>query len=103
MEHRIKAADGRVLAVQEAGDPGGKPVLAHNGTPNSRQIYAPTAADAAARGIRLISYDRPGYGGSDPLPGRTTGRTSSCRSGTGSGWPRGYRARRPGCSTTTGT
>jgi pimeloyl-ACP methyl ester carboxylesterase len=71
VEHRITAADGRTLAIQEAGDPDGKPVLAHNGTPNSRQIYAPVAADAAARGIRLISYDRPGYGESDPQPGRT--------------------------------
>jgi pimeloyl-ACP methyl ester carboxylesterase len=75
MEHRIKTADGRTLAVQEAGDPDGKPVLAHNGSPNSRQIYPPIAADAAARGIRLISYDRPGYGESDPQPGRTV---SSC-------------------------
>jgi pimeloyl-ACP methyl ester carboxylesterase len=70
-EHRIKTADGRTLAVQEAGDPGGKPVLAHNGTPNTRQLYPPVAADAADRGIRLISYDRPGYGESDPQPGRS--------------------------------
>jgi len=27
--------------------------------------------DAAARGLRLISYDRPGYGGSTAQPGRT--------------------------------
>jgi pimeloyl-ACP methyl ester carboxylesterase len=71
MEHRIKTPDGRTLAVQEGGDPGGKPVLAHNGTPNSRQLYAPHVTDAAARGIRLISYDRPGYGESSPQPGRT--------------------------------
>jgi pimeloyl-ACP methyl ester carboxylesterase len=71
MEHRIKAPDGRTLAVQEDGDPNGKPVLAHNGTPNSRQLYARHVVDAAARGIRLISYDRPGYGESDPQPGRT--------------------------------
>src|ERR1700691_5923478 len=71
MEHRIKTPDGRTLAVQEGGDPDGKPVLAHSGTPNSRQLYAPHVADAAARGIRLISYDRPGYGESDPRPGRT--------------------------------
>jgi len=30
MEHRIKTPDGRTLAVQEDGDPDGKPVLAHN-------------------------------------------------------------------------
>jgi pimeloyl-ACP methyl ester carboxylesterase len=70
MEHRIETPDGRTLAVQEDGDPEGKPVLAHNGTPNSRQLYGPHIADAAARGIRLISYDRPGYGWSSPHPRR---------------------------------
>jgi pimeloyl-ACP methyl ester carboxylesterase len=45
-------------------------VLAHNGTPSSRHLYGPAVADAAARGIRLIGYDRPGYGGSTPQPGR---------------------------------
>ena len=46
-------------------------MLVHNGTPNSRHLYGPAAADAAARGLRLIGYDRPGYGGSTPQPGRT--------------------------------
>jgi pimeloyl-ACP methyl ester carboxylesterase len=41
------------------------------GTPNSRHLYDPNVRDAAARGLRLISYDRPGYGGSTPHPGRT--------------------------------
>jgi pimeloyl-ACP methyl ester carboxylesterase len=41
------------------------------GTPNSRLLYGPNVADAAERGLRLISYDRPGYGGSSPQPGRT--------------------------------
>ncbi len=63
--------DGRVLAVEEAGDPDGRPVLIHGGTPNSRHLYGPHASDAAQRGLRLISYDRPGYGGSSPQPGRT--------------------------------
>jgi pimeloyl-ACP methyl ester carboxylesterase len=40
------------------------------GTPNSRHLYRPSVADAAGRGLRLISYDRPGYGGSTPQPGR---------------------------------
>jgi len=39
--------------------------------PNSRHLYEPNGADAAARGLRLICYDRPGYGGSTPQPGRT--------------------------------
>jgi len=71
MERTIPTVDGRTLAVQENGDPGGIPVLVHGGSPNSRRIYAPVSADAAARGLRLISYDRPGYGGSTPSPGRT--------------------------------
>jgi pimeloyl-ACP methyl ester carboxylesterase len=71
MEQMVRAADGRVLAVSRAGDLGGRPVLVHMGTPNSRHLYAPNVADAAARGLCLISYDRPGYGGSTPSPGRS--------------------------------
>ena len=71
VQRTVRTPDGRTLAVEEAGDPGGWPVLAHMGTPNSRHLYGPNAADAAARGLRLISYDRPGYGGSTPQPGRS--------------------------------
>jgi pimeloyl-ACP methyl ester carboxylesterase len=71
MDRTVTTPDGRTLAVQEGGDPAGLPVLVHMGTPNSRHLYGPNAADAAARGLRLIGYDRPGYGGSDPHPGRT--------------------------------
>jgi pimeloyl-ACP methyl ester carboxylesterase len=67
----IAGPDGRALRVLEDGDPGGVPVLAHHGTPGAGLIYAPWAQDAAARGIRLISYHRPGYGESDRDPGRT--------------------------------
>jgi len=70
-ERTVPTPDGRTLAVEEAGDPAGQPVLVHDGMPNSRHIFAPVAADAAARGLRLISYDRPGYGGSTPHPGRS--------------------------------
>lgn len=71
VEHVVDTADGRHLAVVEDGDPAGIPVLVHNGTPNSRLLYKHHVADAVTRGIRLISYDRPGYGGSSPAPGRT--------------------------------
>ena len=70
MDRIVHTPDGRVLAVEDAGDPAGSPVLVHNGTPMSRHLYAPWVADAAGRGLRLISYDRPGYGGSTPQPGR---------------------------------
>ena len=71
MQRTARTPDGRVLAIEEAGDPDGRPVLVHNGTPNSRHLYPPHAIDAAVRGLRLISYDRPGYGGSTPQPGRS--------------------------------
>ena len=71
MDRTVQTPDGRTLAVEEAGDPNGHPVLVHEGTPNSRHLYPPAAIDAAVRGLRLISYDRPGYGGSPPQPGRS--------------------------------
>jgi len=70
-ERVVETPDGRKLAVQESGDPSGRPVLVHMGSPNSRHLYPPNRTDAAVRGLRLISYDRPGYGGSTPQPGRT--------------------------------
>jgi pimeloyl-ACP methyl ester carboxylesterase len=71
VQRAVRTPDGRTLAVEEAGDPNGRPVLVHGGTPNSRHLYPPTATDAAVRGLRLISYDRPGYGGSTSQPGRS--------------------------------
>ncbi len=68
-ETLVSTRDGRVLRVEEAGDPGGKPVLMHHATPGAGHVYGRHVADAADRGIRLIGYDRPGYGGSTPQPG----------------------------------
>lgn len=67
----MATADGRVLQVLERGDPDGKPVLVHNGTPNSRLMYDPDVRRAERQQIRLISYDRPGFGGSTTQPGRS--------------------------------
>jgi pimeloyl-ACP methyl ester carboxylesterase len=71
MQHTVHTPDGRMLAVEDCADPTGRPVLVHMGTPNSRHLYGPNVRDAAERGLRLICYDRPGYGGSSPKPGRT--------------------------------
>jgi pimeloyl-ACP methyl ester carboxylesterase len=72
MEWFVTAPDGRTLAVEDAGDRGGRPVLVHVGSPGGRRLYGPrTLADAERRQLRLISYDRPGYGGSTPQPGRS--------------------------------
>jgi pimeloyl-ACP methyl ester carboxylesterase len=71
MEHVLETGDGRTLAVTEGGDPDGVPCLVHQGTPNSRLQYGPDVAVAREHGIRMITYDRPGYGGSTAQPGRT--------------------------------
>jgi pimeloyl-ACP methyl ester carboxylesterase len=70
-ERTIRTPDGRALRVHEAGDPGGTPILAIYGTPSCGLIYGPHAADAEAKGIRFVTFDRAGYGGSDPKPDRT--------------------------------
>jgi pimeloyl-ACP methyl ester carboxylesterase len=78
MEWFVETPDGRTLAVEDAGDRGGRPVLVHVGTPGGRRLYGPrTLADAERRQLRLISYDRPGYGGSTPQPGRSTAHCAS--------------------------
>jgi pimeloyl-ACP methyl ester carboxylesterase len=70
-EHRLRLADGRTLACLELGDPGGSPVLYFHGYPGSR-LEGRLAAGAARRhGLRLLAPDRPGFGQSTFLPGRT--------------------------------
>jgi len=56
------------MTVDEAGDPGGPPVLYLHGTPDSRLARHPDDGLAAAAAVRLLAIDRPGYGGSSSLP-----------------------------------
>ena len=70
-EHEVRRPDGRALRAYEAGDPGGELVVVHHGTPCSGVLAQWWADDAASRGIRLVGYDRPGYGDSDRHPGRS--------------------------------
>lgn len=70
-DHTLTTPDGRTLDVLEDGDPSGVPVLLHNGTPNSKLLFAPDVERARRAGVRWISYNRPGYGGSSRQPGRT--------------------------------
>jgi pimeloyl-ACP methyl ester carboxylesterase len=65
----LQLPDGRALDVSVSGG-GGTPLLVHHGTPGDRTPYPPFAGAAAARGLRYVSYSRPGYGGSSRQPGR---------------------------------
>jgi pimeloyl-ACP methyl ester carboxylesterase len=67
----VTTADGRTLCVEIAGEGLPNTVLMHRGTPNSRHLLGSWIDDADARAIQLICYDRPGYGGSTALPGRS--------------------------------
>nr|WP_245577538.1 alpha/beta hydrolase [Actinoplanes globisporus] len=67
----VATPGGRQLRYEVTGDPDGAPVFLLHGTPGSRIGPRPRAAVLYRRGVRLISYDRPGYGGSDRDAGRT--------------------------------
>lgn len=70
-DHVRELADGRSIAYLDLGDPDGQVVVSCHGGLSSRLDVAPAADAAAANGIRLLSPDRPGIGGSTRLPGRT--------------------------------
>jgi len=59
---------GRVLRVRDAGEPGGSVVMYFHGTPGCRLDLSFGEQLAAEHGVRLVSFDRPGYGGSTPAP-----------------------------------
>jgi pimeloyl-ACP methyl ester carboxylesterase len=67
----VEAPGKRTLSVESLGDPDGKPVFLLHGTPGGRNGPRPRGIILHRLGIRLISYDRPGYGCSTRLPGRS--------------------------------
>jgi pimeloyl-ACP methyl ester carboxylesterase len=67
---QLVAVDGRALVCAEWGDRGGFPVFLLHGTPGSRLLREPDESRYAKVGARVITYDRPGYGGSDRRRGR---------------------------------
>jgi pimeloyl-ACP methyl ester carboxylesterase len=75
-EQDVRLADGRVLRVLDTGAADGQPVVVFHGTPASRRLHEVWVTAAQDAGLRLLSYDRPGYGGSPPRPGRTMADTA---------------------------
>ena len=71
----LRLRSGRALAYREWGDPDGSPVVFVHGSPGS-SIWSPDPHQDATRAcrVRLITVDRPGFGGSDVLLGLTLGR-----------------------------
>jgi pimeloyl-ACP methyl ester carboxylesterase len=70
-EGTIRLRDGRTLAYAEWGDPDGRPVIGCHGSPSSRlERHVEDPAALARWGVRFLVPDRPGFGRSDPQPGR---------------------------------
>jgi pimeloyl-ACP methyl ester carboxylesterase len=63
--------DGRRLDVTTSGPADGTPLLFHHGTPASMVQIGALRRAAHERGLRMVTYSRPGYGDSTRLPGRT--------------------------------
>lgn len=75
---RLRLADGRSLDLWVDDDaPGRTAFVFHAGTPSSGLGFDPFVAAARERGLRSISWSRPGYGSSTRRPGRTVADIAS--------------------------
>jgi pimeloyl-ACP methyl ester carboxylesterase len=63
----VRLPDDRELRYAEFGDHAGRPVVLLHGNPGSR-LACPDVPATTAASVRLITFDRPGFGGSDPRP-----------------------------------
>jgi pimeloyl-ACP methyl ester carboxylesterase len=69
--HIATLPDGRRVTYADHGPRTGPVVLNCLGTPESRLVNPVDVEHAERLGFRLLVPDRPGFGGSDPKPGRT--------------------------------
>ena len=69
-ERDLRLEDGRTLRVYDSGGADAFTLVWHHGSPQTGAPLEPLLAEAARRGIRLLSYGRPSYGGSSPQRGR---------------------------------
>ena len=70
MPQTVQVGDGRIVAYAEWGDADGVPVIQLHGTPGGRLGRPPDEQKIRELGIRLVTYDRAGYGRSDRHRGR---------------------------------
>lgn len=62
----VSLGDGHRMACREYGDADGVPVLFLHGIPGSRLLGALFDDEAESAGVRLLAFDRPGFGRSPP-------------------------------------
>ena len=63
-ELSLDVGEGRSLDVRIAGPRDGAILVAHHGTPSTGRPFRPSVEAAGERGVRIVSYSRPGYAGS---------------------------------------
>lgn len=63
--------DGRRLDIRVSGPDKGLPLVFHSGTPGAQVPFRGIERQVHARGLRLITMSRPGYGGSSRHRGRS--------------------------------
>lgn len=68
--------DGRRLELLVEGPEGAVPLLFFHGTPFAAAPHPRLRDRAAERGLRTVSWSRPGYGGSTRQPGRTVSQVA---------------------------
>ena len=73
----LELDDGLSLEVRVAGPIDGVPLFSHHGTPSTGKPFEPYVEAAAARGLRFVSYTRPGYAGSTRAAGRSVADCAS--------------------------
>jgi pimeloyl-ACP methyl ester carboxylesterase len=64
----VPTPDGRTIEVLTAGDPDGFPFLFHCGSPSAVAEYDFFDEVTTTLGLRMVTFSRPGYGGSTPRP-----------------------------------
>ena len=69
-ERRLKLAGGGTLGFREYGDPDGAPLIFLHGWPSSSGQGIFLDGIGKARGLRVLSLDRPGFGASSFMPDR---------------------------------
>ena len=70
-EFVVEDAAGRFLEVATLGEPGGRTVFFHHGTPGSAPLLRSLAPLAAHADLLLVTASRPGYGQSSRRAGRS--------------------------------
>jgi pimeloyl-ACP methyl ester carboxylesterase len=68
--HRVRLGDGRLIDCRVTGPADGLPLVFHHGTPGAGTPIRALERAAHARGLRVVTTSRPGYGDSSRDAGR---------------------------------